>query len=417
MKRIIVYLFFCLALQNAKAQVWKVYTTSNSLLPNNHIQAITVQKNGIKWVGTPAGLARFDGQAWNNYNTANSGLPSSNITAISTGNQNSIWIGTDKGLVHYDGKNWTVYTTQNSALRRNTISKLFWDSNTQTLWIATEIGLVTYDGTSWVDREDSNPLFADELILSIEKDRNGVVWVGSFDPFQFQGRLWQFDGTRWKRTKLEDHGLSSSFPTALIADEQNILWLTIKGTMGGFLVSIANNKWSILDKQSLPCLEGGISAVVVEGKQKWMGSGTGIVVYKDTACQSYNSRNSGLPDDFVSCIAIDEKGNKWMGTVNGGLAVYSEEPQSQNQVSAELRIFPNPVNETASISLHLPNSASVIIELFSNSGQLVQTLFNQTLLAGNHKITGQFSRLPKGVYYCKMRYSQTRQLVKKIVVR
>ena len=416
MKRSIFYLILSLSLLSAEAQEWTVYTTANSLLPNNHIQAIATQENGIKWVGTPSGLARFDGQVWNNYNTGNAGLPSSNITAIATGKQNTVWIGTDKGLVHYDGTHWTVYTTQNSALRRNTISKLTWDSNTETLWVATEIGLVKYDGTNWVDLENSNPFFADELILSIAIDRNGLVWVGSFDHFQFQGRLWQFDGTAWKRTKLEDHELSSSFPTALVADEQNILWLTIKGTMGGFLVSIKNDNWSILDKHSLPCLEGGISTVVLQGTQKWMGTGAGLLMYKETPCRSYNTRNSGLPDDFVSSIAIDEKGNKWIGTISGGLAVYKDGPQQDNPLKAVLHIFPNPVNETASISLQLPFTTTVVLELFNTSGQLLQTLYNRTLPAGRHTFTSRFFRLPKGLYYCKMRYSQTARVIATVVV-
>ena len=409
-------MIFSIFLLSVEAQEWTVYTTTNSLLPDNHIQAIALQKNGSKWVGTPGGLARFDGHVWNNYNTANSGLPSSNITAIATGKQNSIWIGTDKGLVHYDGTDWIVYTTQNSALRRNTISKIKWDSNTETLWVATEIGLVKYDGTNWVDLENSNPFFADEQIFSIETDRNGFVWIGSFDQFQFQGRLWKFDGTTWKRTKLEDHGLSSSFPTALVADEQNVLWLTLKGTMGGFLVSIKNDHWSILDKQSLPCLEGGISAIVLQGTQKWMGTGSGLLVYKETACHSYNTRNSGLPDDFVSCIAIDEKGSKWMGTISGGLAVYKDGPQQDDPVTADLKIFPNPINETASISLQLPFATTVVMELLTTSGQLVQTLYNQPLPAGTHTFTRQFSRLPKGLYYCKIRYGQTAQVIATVVV-
>ena len=415
MKRILLNLAFSLYLLSAEAQDWTVYTATNSPLPNNHIQAIALQKNGIKWVGTPGGLSSFDGHDWKNYNPGNSGLPSSNITAMCTGNQDNIWIGTDKGLVHYDGTAWTVFTTQNSPLRRNTISKLFWDNKTESLWVATEIGLVKYDGTNWVDLEDSNSFFADEVILSIEKDRNGVVWVGSFDHFQFQGRLWQFDGTSWKRTKLEDHGLSSSFPTALLADKQNVLWLTIKGTMGGFLVSLANEKWTILDKQTLPCLEGGVTSIALEGSQIWMGTGTGVLTYKETPCRSYNTHNSGLPDDFVSCIAIDEKGNKWMGTVNGGLVLYGI-PQQQNQYLSELRIFPNPIIETASISFQLPIATTVVIDLYSASGQLVQSLYNQTLPAGSHKFTWRFSRLPKGVYYCRMRYGENAQLIKKIVV-
>lgn len=407
---------FSLSLLSVKAQEWTVYTTANSLLPSNHIQAIAIQKNGIKWVGTPGGLARFDGQAWVNYNTTNSKLPSSNITAIAAGKMNDIWIGTNSGLVYFNGTAWIVYTTQNSALSRNTISKLFWDGNSETLWVATEIGLAKFDGTTWVNLEVSNPYFADELILSIEVDKKGFLWIGTFDHFQFQGRLWQFNGSTWRRTKLEDHGLSSSFPTAMVADEQNILWLTIKGTMGGFLVSISNDRWDIVDKQSLPCLEGGISAIVLQGTQKWMGTGAGLLGYKDTACRSYTSRNSGLPDNLVSCIAIDEKGNKWMGTISGGLARYKDDMQQQNPVIANLHIFPNPVKETASFSLQLPFTTQVVIQLFSTSGQLVQTLLNQAVPAGNHTFTRQFSPLPKGLYYCRMRYSETAQLVKKFLV-
>ena len=38
----------------------------------------------------------------------------------------------------------------------------------------------------------------------------------------------------------------------------------------------------------------------------------------------YNTRNSGLPDNWVWSLAIDEQGNKWIGTESGGLAVYRE---------------------------------------------------------------------------------------------
>jgi len=38
----------------------------------------------------------------------------------------------------------------------------------------------------------------------------------------------------------------------------------------------------------------------------------------------YDTANSGLPDDRVWDLAIDEQGNIWMGTYGGGLAVYHE---------------------------------------------------------------------------------------------
>jgi len=38
----------------------------------------------------------------------------------------------------------------------------------------------------------------------------------------------------------------------------------------------------------------------------------------------YNTDNSGLPHDHVWDLAIDEQGNKWIGTQWRGLAVYRE---------------------------------------------------------------------------------------------
>jgi len=36
----------------------------------------------------------------------------------------------------------------------------------------------------------------------------------------------------------------------------------------------------------------------------------------------YNTSNSGLPDNFVRSIAVDPQGNKWIGTLEGGLAKF-----------------------------------------------------------------------------------------------
>jgi len=38
----------------------------------------------------------------------------------------------------------------------------------------------------------------------------------------------------------------------------------------------------------------------------------------------YDTANSGLPDDQIVALAIDEQGNEWIGTAGGGLAVYRE---------------------------------------------------------------------------------------------
>ncbi len=48
----------------------------------------------------------------------------------------------------------------------------------------------------------------------------------------------------------------------------------------------------------------------------------------------YNEANSGLTDDHISCIAIDNDGNLWAGTVAGGLNKFNEQTQTwQNYTS------------------------------------------------------------------------------------
>ncbi len=48
----------------------------------------------------------------------------------------------------------------------------------------------------------------------------------------------------------------------------------------------------------------------------------GLAKFDGTNWTVYNTSNSGLPDNYVSSIAIDGSGNKWIGTWHGGLAKF-----------------------------------------------------------------------------------------------
>ena len=59
-----------------------------------------------------------------------------------------------------------------------------------------------------------------------------------------------------------------------------------------------------------------------EGNILWVGTSGGLVkIDIVTGLKAfYNKDNSGLPDVCITSIVIDSKGNKWIGTRNGGLA-------------------------------------------------------------------------------------------------
>jgi ligand-binding sensor domain-containing protein len=65
---------------------WIVYDTTNSGLPHNWVSSVTIDDFGNKWIGTFAGLAKFDGAKWKVYDTSNSDLPSNEIISIALDN-------------------------------------------------------------------------------------------------------------------------------------------------------------------------------------------------------------------------------------------------------------------------------------------------------------------------------------------
>ncbi len=67
-----------------------------------------------------------------------------------------------------------------------------------------------------------------------------------------------------------------------------------------------------------------IRAIEVENNIIWGGTQGGLVSIDETTGETifYNKANSGLPDNQINSIVIDNLGNKWIGTYQGGLAKF-----------------------------------------------------------------------------------------------
>lgn len=67
-----------------------------------------------------------------------------------------------------------------------------------------------------------------------------------------------------------------------------------------------------------------ITSIQREGDNIWVGTTGGWMKLnkKTSNVILFNKSNSGLPDNWVTAVAIDNSGNKWIGTYYGGLAKY-----------------------------------------------------------------------------------------------
>src|SRR5262245_7261711 len=100
---IILLCAFCLVYANEpqstpnqyRHQLW----TSEDGLPTNTIQAIQQTSDGVLWLGTPAGLVRFDGQSFRTYDRTDLNSSSSDVICLFVDSEGSLWIGTNGGGV------------------------------------------------------------------------------------------------------------------------------------------------------------------------------------------------------------------------------------------------------------------------------------------------------------------------------
>ena len=71
------------------------------------------------WVGSEYGLRKFvagNNSTFTLYDTSNSPLPSAWIFDVEADPSGGIWIGTGAGLVRFDGTNWMIYNQGNTGM-------------------------------------------------------------------------------------------------------------------------------------------------------------------------------------------------------------------------------------------------------------------------------------------------------------
>jgi hypothetical protein len=77
--------------------------------------------------------------------------------------------------------------------------------------------------------------------------------------------------------------------------------------------------------------------------------------------------------------------------------------------------YPNPFNPSTDIKFNLPKSTNVRIDIYSITGQKIQTLINKPMAAGHHEVTFNAQNLSSGIYVYKIE-AGTFQDVKKMIL-
>lgn len=280
--------------------------TTKQGLPDNTVTALRQSRDGYLWVGTPDGLARFDGVQFRYYGMAD-GLPDVSVTTILEDRAGTLWVGTEKGLARSTGQSpaQPAFKTELSG----NISGLAEDAQGR-LWIGTYGGLYV-----WADGQLKRPEGSSHWVHPetdvLYSDRDGNIWV------------WEADKQLFKITDGQAAEVSVDFPLPkaryvhqFLEDRTGRLWVS---PGNGFMLCRENGQWKTFGPgEGVPYQYISSLAETTDGTL-WAGSyGAGLLRLDKNQFAAANE-NRELPNQWIHTLCPDAEGNLWVGTASSGL--------------------------------------------------------------------------------------------------
>ena len=278
-------------------------------------RSITQTTDGYIWIGTEAGLFRFDGVRFVSWSSQEGEqLPSTSITALLGARDGSLWIGTDAGLVHQVNGHLLNYRNGSGF-----ISSILEDVDGE-IWITRiRIGDNTEPFCNVIDtgvrcygKEDGVPAFnAGPLV----QDAAGNLWIGG-DTTLLRWRPGSLDTYKLKALKA-NAGVDGVEAMTVAADGSLWVGMALTGRNAGLQHLVDGTLKSFV----APNLDGETLEVMalLEDHQKNLWVGTthqGIYRIHGSDVDHYRSTD-GLSSDSIFTFYEDREGNLWVATAKG----------------------------------------------------------------------------------------------------
>ena len=312
-------------------------------LPSVTVNDLLVDKEGILWVATDAGIGRYDGESWLTYDITD-GLDANWIVALFQNELGELYAGSrggerglnytdgegwgpppipplpipypnvqvmvgneaegyfvgleDEGLAGFDGEEWTLLTSSDGLPAGGVLDALLTDDS---LWVSYEEAVVRFDLATgdW----ETIPL---DYIHAIHQAADGDLWFGGtwravrYDPYT--GDYEEFD---------TDPGPIPAWLVTDIVEDEHGLWL---GTYGGGVALYDGSRW---ETWATDAELGGnwIEAIRQDkdGALWFTHPGTGLSRYRpeSDAWEVYGEVDGAL--NWPSVPGVDSEDKVWIG--------------------------------------------------------------------------------------------------------
>lgn len=265
-------------------------------LVSDFIMDLAEGPDGTLWIGTRSGLSRrYPNGKLENFGLGE-GLPSAQIQALAVDRQGQLWIGTQAGLVLLKAQHIQRIT----PLGERPIHDLRFDRAGR-LWVAAQDGLYQGPSPQW----QSVAAVAGQPIHRLAEDPEGRLWAcGQRELLALQ------DGRVVRRYTSQDGWPGNC--RGLAIDSFGVVWAA---TLEGLIRIDASGLRLLTEAHGLPSST--LTALMVDHEgMLWIGSLKGLFQFRGRAFTNYTVRD-GLADNMVRPILRDQRGHLWVGTRRG----------------------------------------------------------------------------------------------------
>ena len=331
-------------------------------LSSSKVYTMIQGKNDYIWLGTDAGLSRFDGVVFQNF-TSENGMAEGGVYSIMQDSRGIIWLGhLDGRLSRYvdnrfeniefprgeikgditsiledpEGRIWLT-SSASGALRidnpedppskitykhflgREGLSdQVFASIKTRDnqLYFLTDRGIRVFNSDSSLFESltiENLPRYF--MMITVFEDDRGDLWFGTYNGGLYHwkketGEMIIYDSVR--------DGLAKNWVSFITQDSHGRMWI---GTWGGGITLIENGR--LKNFNSTNGLRDVFIKSILEDKEGNILIGTfdhGLEIFKGEHFITFGS-NDGLANPIVWAIHQDQKGKYWFGT-NEGITIY-----------------------------------------------------------------------------------------------
>jgi PAS domain S-box-containing protein len=274
-------------------------------LPSDMVVQFNQCPNGYIWLATYKGISRFDGVRSTNFNHSNSdAIQSITIQGITQDTLGRIWFCSQKGIAVY--KDYSFTKDPNLALLDNeNVEAIHFDKVSGNIWIGTNSKGVFRYNYRQLEPMSQFIEITKSIVKTITSDSKGNIWIGTES-----GNIVKYDGRNFKEI----------IPTEKI----NVIGSFYVTLSGKVWVATSEGVYSIVNDKLMKHSEIGVtrSNVIIEDNHNtlWIGTQSGLFRYNLLTSQldSLNEK-SGIPNNLILDILVDNEGNIWGATYRKGI--------------------------------------------------------------------------------------------------